>query len=49
MSLLTLLILVPLLAALLVVLIPGHYRFVIRLVAIAATLATLLLALTIFL
>ena len=48
MSLLTLIILVPLLAALAMVWIPRNYRFVIRLVALAATLLTMLLAAKMF-
>src|SRR6266516_6980988 len=45
---LTSIILLPFLAALVILLIPGNYRFVIRLVALAATLAALLLAADVF-
>jgi len=46
---LTSLILLPLLAALVILVIPQNYRFVIRLIALGATLLTLLLALKLFL
>ena len=49
MSLLTSIILVPLFGALVVALIPRNYRFVIRIVALAATLVTMLLAIAMFL
>jgi NADH:ubiquinone oxidoreductase subunit 4 (subunit M) len=49
MSLLTSIILVPFLGALAVALIPRNYRFVIRLVALASTLVTMLLAIAMFL
>jgi len=49
MTLLTSIILVPLLGALVVALIPRNYRFVIRIVALASTLVTMLLAIAMFL
>jgi NADH-quinone oxidoreductase subunit M len=49
MSLLTAIILVPLLGALVVALIPRNYRFVIRVVALASTLVSMLLAISMFL
>src|SRR3954465_11390649 len=48
MSLLTYLILVPFLGALIVALIPRNYRFVIRVVALASTLVSMALAITMF-
>lgn len=48
MSLLTSIILVPLLGALVVALIPRNYRFVIRIVALASTLISMALAITMF-
>jgi len=48
MSLLTFIILIPFLGALIVALIPRNYRFVIRLVALAATLVSMLLAIVMF-
>jgi NADH-quinone oxidoreductase subunit M len=48
MSSLTLLILVPLLAALVLALIPGNFRFIIRVIALAATFVTMLLAISVF-
>ena len=48
MSLLSAIFLLPLLAALLVLCIPRNYKFVIRLVALGATLASMVLALTLF-
>ena len=48
MSLLTSIILVPFLGALLVALIPRNYRFVIRVVALASTLLSMLLAIAMF-
>lgn len=49
MSLLTSIILVPLLGALIVALIPRNYRFVIRVVALASTLVAMVLAIAMFL
>ena len=48
MSLLTFIILVPLLGALIVALIPRDYRFVIRIVALISTLISMLLAIALF-
>jgi NADH-quinone oxidoreductase subunit M len=48
MSLLTFIVLVPFLGALLVALIPGNYRFIIRVVALASTLISMLLAIAMF-
>jgi NADH-quinone oxidoreductase subunit M len=48
MSLLTSIILVPLLGALIVALIPRNFRFVIRIVALASTLVSMILAITMF-
>jgi len=48
MSLLTSIILVPLLGALIVALIPRNYRFVIRIVALASTLVSMALAIAMF-
>jgi len=48
MSLLTYIFLLPMLTALLIVLIPRNYRFVIRSLALLATFASLILAVTAF-
>src|SRR6267142_4546056 len=48
MSLLTSIILVPFLGALIVALIPRNYRFVIRVVALASTLVSMILAIAMF-
>ena len=48
MNLLTALIALPLAAALIIALIPANYRFVVRLLALATTLATAILALALF-
>ncbi|HMJ91594.1 MAG TPA: hypothetical protein VK530_17355, partial [Candidatus Acidoferrum sp.] len=48
MSLLTYIILVPFIGALIVALIPRDYRFVIRIVALASSLVTMVLAIALF-
>jgi NADH:ubiquinone oxidoreductase subunit 4 (subunit M) len=48
MSILTYILGIPLLAALLLVLVPGNYRVIIRAIALAATFVSMLLAVKMF-